>query len=111
MNYHKSRSDVPLNADEILRAGPQSFSFTVRDDSMIGAGIRPGDQVIGDWPCDVNPGAVVLALFDGESSIRRVVREGNRLWLVSENPNRRERTAATDVIIQGVMRTVVRRFT
>ncbi len=109
MDHHGSLQST-LSADEILRMGPHGFAFVAHDDSMSGVGIRQGDIIIGDRTPNTQPGAIVVALIDGESVIRRLVREGDRLLLVSENLNHLEQTPASEVVIQGSIHTLVHRL-
>lgn len=98
-----------LDAAAVLRARPRSFALRVRGQAMVGAGICDGDLVVGEFTPEARPGAVVVALMDGEAVLRRVATRGGRICLISENPNLRESVSLDEVVIQGVVHTVVRR--
>jgi repressor LexA len=67
-----------------------TFILTVRGDSMIGAGILPGDYVV------VRPlyrpprnGDIVVAILDGiepEATVKTYLKAGRQVWLIPQNP-------------------------
>lgn len=62
------------------------FMLRVKGDSMINAGIHDGDLVAVRRQPVANNGEIVAALLDGEATVKRFYREGNRVRLVAENP-------------------------
>ena len=62
------------------------FALRVRGESMTGAGILPGDLVIVRQQDQAVDGAVVVALVDGEATVKRLRTRGGRLELVAANP-------------------------
>ncbi len=99
---------VRLDPAKILRAGPRSFALRVRGCSMVGAGIYDGDIVVGEFTPQARPGAVVVALIDGESTLKRLVLRGGRPHLVSENPSCPELAPLSELVVQGVAHTIVK---
>ncbi|NOX57863.1 MAG: LexA family transcriptional regulator [Planctomycetes bacterium] len=91
----------------VLRTKPTSFAFRVRGCSMVGANIYDGDIVIGEFTPEAKPGAIVVALIDGESALKRLVIRHGRPFLVSENPNQPDLSPLSELVIQGVAHTVV----
>ena len=53
---------------------------------MIGAGIHDGDLLVVDRSADVKNGNVVIAVINGELSVKRYLRSGKKASLVPENP-------------------------
>ncbi len=100
---------VRLDAAAILRATPRSFALRVRGWSMVGAGLCDGDVVIGEFTPEARAGAIVVALIDGESTLKRLVLRQGRPQLVSENPNCLDPVPLSELVIQGVVHTLVRR--
>lgn len=98
-----------LDPQAVLRATSRSFALRVRGQSMAGADICDGDIVVGEFTPVAREGAIVVALVDGESTLKRVVMRNGRLQLVSENPNCPAPVPLQEVVIQGVVHTVVRR--
>lgn len=100
-----------LDAGRVLRATARSFALRVRGQSMVNAGICDGDIVVGESTPQARPGAIVVALVDGESALKRLVTREGRSYLVSENPLCPDPIAQSELVIQGVVHTVVRRLT
>jgi repressor LexA len=86
------------------------FALKVRGDSMKDAGILNGDMVVVQPTPDPRAGQIVAALIDGESTLKRLVRIKGRWFLKAENPNYPELHPRADLVIQGVVRTVVRKM-
>ena len=100
---------VALDPAAVLRAGRRSFALRVRGQSMIGAGIYDGDVGGGGFTPEAKPGAIVVALIDGESTLKRLVMQHGRPFLTSENPNYPDLVPLSELVIQGVVHTLVRR--
>jgi DNA polymerase V len=76
-----------LDLNEHLVARPESTYFVrVSGDSMIGAGIHHGDLLVVDRSLDPRPGNVVIALVDGEFTVKRLMKTPFGLELAPENP-------------------------
>jgi len=101
----------PLDPAGVLKARPRSFALQVRGQSMAGAGICDGDVVVGEFTPNARPGAVVVALIDGETALRRLVVRDGQPQLVAENPNCPAVLPLCELVIQGVAHTLVRRLT
>jgi repressor LexA len=99
---------VALDAEALLRATARSFALRVRGQSMVGAGIYDGDVVVGEFVPEVPVNAIVVAMIDGDSVLKRVVMRRGRPYLISENPRCPDEVSLADVVIQGVVHTVVR---
>lgn len=76
---------------------------------MVGAGIFDGDIVIGEFTPAAREGAIVVALIDGESTLKRLVRQQGRFFLASENPRCVDLVPQRELVVQGVVHTLVRR--
>ena len=77
----------PLDFNELLVANPEAtFAVRVAGDSMTGIGIFPGDIVIVDRAANAHDKAIVLAILDGEFTLKRYRDTGGRRWLEPENP-------------------------
>lgn len=86
------------------------FVLKVRGDSMKDAGIFNGDSVVIEPNPSPRAGQIVAALIDGESTLKRLVRVRNTWYLKAENPAYPELFPRADLVIQGVVRTVIRRL-
>lgn len=100
-----------LDAGAVLRATPRSFALRVHGQSMVNAGIFDGDIVVGEFTPRVSPGAIVVALIDGESTLKRFVVQQGKSYLVSENPLYPDLIPLSELVVQGVVHSVVRRVT
>lgn len=104
-------------ADETVRIDPKAFrlrtakglyALHVRGDSMIDAQIADGDiALLRDQQAE--PGQIVAALIDGQSTLKRVVRENRRTFLRAENKRYRDLIPAESLTIQGVFVGVIGR--
>lgn len=79
--------DRPLDFNELLIENPAAtFAVRIAGESMTGAGLFPGDIAIVDRARTPVPGNVVLALLDGEFTIKRYRMRGGSVLLQAENP-------------------------
>jgi SOS regulatory protein LexA len=75
-----------LTIDEHLVPRPsRSVLITVKGDSMIDAGIHPGDVVVVEKKTTANVGDIVVAIIDNEFTLKRLDREKGRIVLRPEN--------------------------
>jgi DNA polymerase V len=79
-------SRLDLNR-HFVRNPAATFYVRVDGDSMIGAGIHSGDLLIVDRSLEPSPGKVVIAVINGEHTVKRLRREGNLIVLMAENPD------------------------
>ncbi|MCL4796604.1 MAG: transcriptional repressor LexA [Bryobacteraceae bacterium] len=86
------------------------FALKVRGDSMRDAGILNGDMVVIQPTPSPREGQIVAALIDGECTLKRLVRMKGRWYLKAENPSYPELHPRADLVIQGVVRTVIRKL-
>ena len=78
--------DAPLDLTKHLFQHPAStFLARVSGDSMIGAGIHPGDLVAVDRAVRARDGSIVVAVVEGEHTIKRLQMRAGQPWLVAEN--------------------------
>lgn len=75
-----------LDLNEYLVAHPSS-TFFVRVDgySMIKAGIFPDDILVVDRSVEPISGKIVVAIYDGELTVKRLKIEHGRYWLIPES--------------------------
>ena len=79
--------DKKLDLNEFLIEHPSATFFVrVKGESMIQAGINSGDILIVDRALEPCQGKVVIAAIDGELTVKRIQRIGEKLYLVAENP-------------------------
>jgi len=111
--YGAPRAETYMSVDEVtLGFKPKSscFGLKVRGDSMRDAGILEGDIVVVEPTPSPQANQIVVALIDGENTLKRLVRVKGKWFLKAENPAYPELHPRSDLVIQGVVRTVVRRL-
>lgn len=80
--------DRKLDLNELLIANPAATFFVrVSGDSMTGAGIHHDDILIVDRSLEAASGSIVIAVYNGELTVKRLVRDAEGSRLVAENPN------------------------
>ncbi len=100
---------VSLNAESAgVSPRAQVFALKVRGDSMNGAHILDGDLVVLELR-EPRDGDIVAALIDGETTLKRFVKKRGRPFLRAENPAYPDLLPAAELVVQGVMVTLVRR--
>lgn len=81
-DYSEARLD--LNK-ELISNESATFYARVRGDSMTLAGISDGDLLIIDKSKTPVNGSIVVCLFDGEFTVKRLKKQGNQFYLMPEN--------------------------
>ncbi len=85
------------------------FLLRVRGDSMVNACILDGDLVLVRPQQEAPNGTIVVALVDGDATVKRFERGNGHVRLVAENPAY-EPIVTTNVSLVGVVRGVIRMF-
>ena len=68
-----------------LRSSQRTFALTVRGESMVEAHILNGDTVLVREQSSADNGDIVVALVDGDATVKRFFLEGDRVRLQPEN--------------------------
>ena len=87
----------------------EHFALTVRGESMLNAGILPGDLVVVHRQQDARNGEIVVALFEDEATVKTLSRKDGHTWLLPENDDY-EPIDGTYADIIGKVIAVVRRY-
>lgn len=102
--------DRRLDLNEFLITHPSATFFVrVEGTSMIEAGIRPEDILIVDKALEPRPGNIVIAVVDGEFTVKRFQKTRGKSFLLAENPGFKpiEITENMRVEIWGVVTYVI----
>ena len=86
-----------------------AFALRVTGDSMIGKHILDGDFVVLEHGPEPRNGQVVAALIDGASTLKTFVVKAGRPYLKAENPKYPDLLPAQELMIQGVLKALIRR--
>ena len=73
--------------EHLIQHPAATFFVRVDGDSMQGAGIQKGDLLIVDRALEASNGKIVLAVINGEFTVKRIRRVQNSLFLEAENPH------------------------
>ena len=73
-----------LTFDTAGRPG-EYFALRVRGESMLNAGILPGDLVVVHRQQEVHSGEIVVALFEDEATVKTYRRKDGHVWLMPAN--------------------------
>ena len=77
-----------IDLNEYLISNPFStFFLRIKGDSMINAGIKDKDLIIVDKSLTARPGNIIIAMIDGEFTIKRLSIKNDELYLKAENNN------------------------
>jgi len=93
----------------LIRHPAATFFVRVTGDSMINAGIHPGDILIVDRALEPADRKVVIAVIDGELTVKRIRNTGGRIFLMPENDRYRPIRISDDMDFQvwGVVTNVI----
>lgn len=61
------------------------FALRVRGESMLNAGILPGDLVVVHQQQEARNGEIIVALIEDEATVKRLKRKDGHVWLMPEN--------------------------
>ncbi len=87
------------------------FALRVSGDSMRDAGIIEGDVVVVRKQETASDGEIVVATVDGETTLKRFRRRGDRVVLEAENPRYRSIKIRQDsAVIQGIVVGLLRTY-
>jgi DNA polymerase V len=82
--------DAPMERldleSHLIKHPEATFFLRVDGDSMVGAGIFNGDLLVVDRSLTPSSGDIVIAVLDGEFTVKRLIINGSRIELRPENP-------------------------
>ncbi len=98
---------IPLS-DDLVSQG-ETFALRVVGESMKNAGILPGDIVVCHQNKQVNNGDIVVAMLNGEATVKRFFKEQGYIVLQPENPEFQP-IISRDATLLGKVIAVIRRY-
>lgn len=100
-----------LSLDQFLIARPEAtFMLKVTGDSMIDAGIHPGDMVLVERNATPKNNDIVIARIDGEWTMKYFVKKGKSISLEPANKHYKTIIPNDSLEIGGIVRTVIRKY-
>jgi DNA polymerase V len=76
---------IDLN-EHLIRNKEATFVFRVKGDSMTGVGINEGDELLVDRSIEARHGHIVVAVLNGDFTVKRLHQRGGVVKLIAENP-------------------------
>jgi DNA polymerase V len=120
---HKVRAGFPSPADDYVEAfldlnehliehKDATFFVQATGDSMTGAGIQEGNLLVIDRALEARHGDIVIAVVDGELTVKRLEKRRGKIRLVAENPAYApiEFKEGQELTIWGIVTSVIQRF-
>ena len=89
--------------------GDEYFALRVRGESMLNAGILPGDLVVVRRQKTCSNGEIVVAMIEDEATVKRFSKQNGHIWLLPEN-EAYSPIDGTYAQILGKVSAVVRRY-
>jgi DNA polymerase V len=89
-----------------------TFFVKAQGDSMLGAGIHQGDILIVDRSLTAKSGKIVIAVVDGEFTVKRLHKYKGNVTLKAENPEFEDIkiNGTSELIIWGVVTSVIHQY-
>jgi len=91
-----------------FRPTRNTFALRVTGDSMIGRHICDGDIGIFEHGPEPRAGQVVAALIDRKNTLKTFLLKNGKPFLKAENPKYPDLIPSEELVIQGVLRTLIR---
>lgn len=95
--------------EEIVRNPAATFFVRVQGHSMKDAGIHPGDILVVDRSLPPSDRQIVVAMIDGEFTVKRLRKRQGKVFLEAENPDFKpiEIREEQDMMVWGVVSYII----
>src|SRR5512139_962774 len=100
-----------ITIDEFLIANKEAtYMLKVSGDSMIDAGIRPGDMVLVERNCNPKEGDIVIAEVDNEWTMKYLKKQNGKMVLEPANKKYKTIIPGEELKIAAVVIAVIRKY-
>ena len=100
-----------MSLEEFLIGRPdQTYLLKVQGESMIDAGIMPGDMVLVERGVTEKDGDIIIAEVDGDWTMKYYRKRGGKVWLEAANRKFGPITPENELRIAAVVRAVIRKY-
>jgi DNA polymerase V len=102
-----------LSLDEhLIQHKDSTFFVRAKGNSMVGAGIFDGDLLVVDKSLNPSSGDIVIAIVDGDLTVKRLIKRGSKIVLKPENPRYKEIEFkdGQELQVWGVVTSTVKKF-
>ena len=96
--------------DYLIRNKEATYILKVSGDSMIEAGILPGDQVLVERGIEPQDGDIVIAEVDGSWTMKFLRKRGAKVVLVPGNKKYKPITPRQELRVAAVVKAVIRKY-
>ena len=96
--------ELDLN-EHLIKHPAATFFVRVEGNSMLEAGIHPGDILVVDRSLIPKNGEIIIAAVNSELTVKRIQKKDNQVWLTTDNDWFKpiEITEETDFMVWGVV--------
>lgn len=96
----------------LIKNKPATFLVRAEGDSMIDVGIHSKDILVVDRSLEPRNGKIVIAVIDGELTVKRISTKGGKLYLMPENKSYKpiKIEKHSDFIVWGVVTNVIHKL-
>lgn len=106
-----SQNAEPIELHNFLLGNSgQTYILEISGDSMVDAGIQPGDLAVIDPDKDPINDSIVVAMVDGAWTLKRFRRVRKQIILYPENPLYKPIVAHDSLVIGGVVISIIRKY-
>ena len=102
-----------LSLDEhLIQNKHATFFVRARGNSMTGAGIFDGDLLVVDKSLSASSGDIVIAIVDGDLTVKRLIKRNGKILLQPDNPRFKEIefVEGQELQVWGVVVSAVKKF-
>jgi repressor LexA len=100
---------VPVSMETVgFKPTRNTFALRVSGDSMIGRHICDGDIAVFEHGPEPRSGQIVAALIDRRNTLKTFVVKKGKPFLKAENPKYPDLIPSEELVIQGVLRALIR---
>ncbi len=100
-----------MNVGEELAANAEDFFIlSVTGNSMVDAGIFEGDLVLVNSKKEPKDADIVVALVDNSNTLKRLVKQGGKIYLKAENKEYEDIHPLEELMVQGVVTSLIRQY-
>jgi len=93
--------------DLLVKREEATFFVRVAGYSMIDAGIQPDDILIVDRSLEAKHGKIIIAVIDGEVTVKRLHKQGGKIVLKAENRRYNDIPVNGSLHVWGVVTSII----
>ena len=108
----EEQAEEMVTLDDYIVGSKKSSTFLLRvkGDSMVEAGIFEGDLVVVERGVEPKANDIVVAVLDGEFTLKRLKKSKGKFYLQAENSAYSDMYALDELTVAGVVRGAIRKY-